>query len=94
MLFLEVSTYLEIVNRLCYIRNSIISPVAQSVEQLAVIKSSCSFPSRGGLKNRVNSGKPNEEIPFSSTVILSEACQRGVTVGRNVQRLEVEDPNQ
>jgi hypothetical protein len=55
---------------------------------------SCSFPPRGGMKNRVNSGKPKEEIPFSSMVILSEACQRGIVVGRNVQRLEVEDPNQ
>jgi hypothetical protein len=38
----------------------------------------CSFPPQDGMKNRVNSGKPKEEIPFSSMVILSEACQRGL----------------
>ena len=31
---------------------------------------------------------------MSDTVILSEACRRGIKVGRNVQRLEDEDPFQ
>jgi hypothetical protein len=53
----------------------------------------CSFHRKLWLKLRVNSGKPAPSTYVLGMVILSEACRR-VSVGRNVQRLEAEEPVQ
>jgi hypothetical protein len=54
----------------------------------------CSFHRKLWLKNRVNSGKPAPTLLKVGMVILSEACRRALFVGRNVQRLEAEEPIQ
>ncbi len=69
---------------------------ANSFALTAIVKSmpSCSFPPKGGLKNRVNSGNPKQEGPVRLYGNPERSLPKGQLVGRNVQRLEVEDPIQ
>ena len=53
-----------------------------------------SFSSKDGLKNRVNSGDPKQEDPVRLYGNPERSLLKGVDVGRNVQRLGNEDPNQ
>jgi len=55
---------------------------------------SCSFPSKDGLKNRVNSGDPKQEGLICLYGNPERSLPKGIDVGRNVQRLGNEDPNQ